>query len=222
MKNILQKSFFILFFWIVVINNFYAQQKTFELMKSRIENKQMLSDEAQGFIDKIKAKEVTKSVWIFTTESTEEIEISSNISLDLFEDGKYVAEKIDVVKISDNKFLWKGKIGEMGTATIFYNNGRITASINSGFDSYRIEPIQGGFHLLIKNDREVINKAKCGSEDIEFPNRNERDFYEQMIKIESVTPKQDILVAFTSEVAANHSDMEGFLWLSRSHRDINN
>ena len=173
-------------------------------MKSRIENKQMLSNEAQVFIDKIKAQEVIKSVWIFTTESVDEIEISSKVSLDIFEDGKYVAEKIEVEKISDNKFLWKGKIGEMGTATIFYNNGRITASINSGFDSYRIELIQDGFHLLVKNDREVINKAKCGSVNIEIHNRNESDFYEQMHKIESVTPKQDILVAYTSEVAANH------------------
>jgi len=211
MKNALQNLFFVVFFCIVSINNFYPQQKTFELMKSRIENKQMLNNNAQDFIDKIKDQEVIESVWIFTTEGTNELEISDKVSLNLFEDGQYIAEKIEVEKILDNKFLWKGKIGEFGNASIFYNNGRITASINSGFDSYRIEPIQDGFHLLIKNDGEVINKAKCGNDDIEIPNRNENDFYDQMRKIESVTPKQDILVAYTSEVAAHHSDMEGFI-----------
>ncbi|MGE5437701.1 MAG: hypothetical protein ACM3O3_10775 [Syntrophothermus sp.] len=206
-KNIL----ITILFCLASIFNSFSQEKEFHLMVSRMENKQIVDNAAKTFIAKILKKEIISTSWIFLTSNTKEIENSNKIILDFFEDGKYIAEMIKVDKISSSKFLWKGKIGEAGTATIFYNNEKVTASINTEFETYRIEPLQDGIHLLLKNDKKMIKKAKCGNENFAIQNKHENDIVEHLLKGIVGTPKQDILIAYTPEVAANHVDMEGFI-----------
>src|SRR5262249_15631633 len=55
---------------------------------------------------------------------------------------------------SASDFTWVGGLpGVPGQATLVVRNGDVTGSINDGTNLYRVEPVGGGVHALIKVDQ---------------------------------------------------------------------
>jgi hypothetical protein len=100
----------------------------------------------------------------------------------------------------NNNFTWSGSItGTLGQGTFVVRDGRITGSIQADGTLYRIEPVTGEVHALIRVDQNRFPPEEPPS----FQERERRGERAPAPRLDSATAKRDgpvgidVLVAYT-------------------------
>jgi len=100
----------------------------------------------------------------------------------------------------NNNFTWSGSItGTLGQGTFVVRDGRITGSIQADGTLYRIEPVTGDVHALIRVDQNRFPPEEPPS----FQERERRSERAPAPRLDSATAKRDgpvgidVLVAYT-------------------------
>lgn len=118
-------------------------------------------------------------------------------------------------KGADN-FIWQGKLSDVpGTATLVVHDGNVTGTVQDGTDLYRIEPVGGGVHAIVKVDQSKFPPEHPPSfENKEREQRGSLQLQGAPANLHDGPVGIDVLVAYTPSAKASVADIDATIQLA--------
>jgi hypothetical protein len=120
-------------------------------------------------------------------------------------DGTVTVQHTKTQEHSASYYSWFGKLPD-GNVNLVVQNGEITGSIRAGLALYRVSPLGGGLHAIIKVDQSQF-KPELPPLKIRFNNVTIPD-------TPLVNTTYDVLVAYTPAAAADAGNIEALIQLA--------
>ncbi len=146
------------FSFVYNINSQSLKKNEIELINRLATEKELINEKSVNMLKRFRNNKTT--IWVKLFKSGEDMFGKKNLSLNFFEDGKLTAKHVKTEKVNEKEYLWTGTIGETGVISIYNNNGKLTGTVITKTNEYRIEPLDNKTHALIKiNNKCVLSKV---------------------------------------------------------------
>lgn len=174
---------------------------------------QDILDSQISLIEKLRHKKTTKALSVIRmdlgTLNNEEI------TLNLHADRQETATVTKIEMREENNYTWYGTLSDiLGDAILVIRGNKVTGTVRSNTDLYRIQPIGLDLHVLIKVDEAMFPLDHPPS--FEWKEEHEPDVRLDLQQQDSHAdnPIIDVLVAYTSSADSSSGDINGLIQLA--------
>ncbi len=168
--------------------------------------------EEQALVDRLKKQATTRSLSVIRLDLGSLKR--SDLTLGLRSDRRVKVSSTSVDRRSDTDFTWYGTLAEAaGSATLVVRGDRVTGTIRSGKELYRIRPIGSGLHALIE-----IDQSKFPQDHPPTFKEKELQRYEfsprDRLQADAQTVTVEVLVAYTPSAESADGNIAGTIQLA--------
>lgn len=191
-----------------------------------------LSNEQSTRLARIRERATTDAIRIVQIQQLSRLLQNETIALNLFPGQRYQAARTSLKQRSDTDFSWIGEIpNQLGSVILVRKGEDLTGTVRVNDELYRIEPLRGGPHVIIRVDQagfppehpeEYPDGALNSNNALQRPSRNSTVSSlksDATTTLSSNTPI-DVLVAYTPSAASAAGNISGLIQTAEDETNV--